>query len=117
MQEIALSRTRENDDNNNNQHKSNKFFNIQFNRNQQSDKARYFNKFEKNDKLNNHFNMQTSNKRTYTKMKNKKNNRCFECQILEHYHRNCLKKNKRSKTIIIRMIVFDSKNDETSQTF
>ena len=31
MQEITLSRTRENDDNSNNEYKNNKFFNNQFN--------------------------------------------------------------------------------------
>ena len=56
MQKITLSRTRENDKNSNNQNKNNKFFDNQFNRNQQSNKVRHFNKFEKNDKLNNHFN-------------------------------------------------------------
>ena len=72
MQKITLSRTREDDGNSNNQHKNNKFFNNQFNRNQQFDKARHFNKFEKNDKSDNHFNTLTGNKRTHTKMKNKK---------------------------------------------
>ena len=57
MQKIILSRTREDDDNSNNQHKSNKFFNNQFNRNQRSDKTRHFTKFKKNNKLNNYFNM------------------------------------------------------------
>ena len=33
IQEITLSRTREESDNNNNQHKNNKFFDNQFNRN------------------------------------------------------------------------------------
>ena len=54
-QEIILSRTREDDNNSNNQYNNNKFFDNQFNRNQQSDKVQYFNKFEKNNKLNNHF--------------------------------------------------------------
>ena len=94
MQEITLNRTREDDDNSNNQHKNNKFFDNQFNRNQQSDKVRHFNKFEKNDKLNNHFNTSTTNKRTHAKMKNEKNNRCFECHKSGHYHRDCSEKNK-----------------------
>ena len=94
MQEIILSCTREDDNNSNNQHKNNKFFDNQFNRNQQSDKARHFNKFEKNNKSNNYFNTQTSNKRTRAKMKNKKNNCCFECHKLRHHHRDCSKKHK-----------------------
>ena len=94
MQEIILSRTREDGGNSNNQHKNNKFFDNQFNRNQQSDKVCHLNKFEKSDKLNNHFNTQTSNKRTHAKMKNEKDNRCFECYKSEHYHRNCSKKMK-----------------------
>ena len=55
MQKITLSRTRENDDNHNFQQKNNKFFEHQFNRNQQSDKFQHFNNFEKNDKSENHF--------------------------------------------------------------
>ena len=94
MQKITLSRTREDDDNSNNQHKNNKFFDNQFNRNQQSDKARHFNKFEKNDKSDNHFNTSTINKRTHAKMKNEKNNRCFECHKSKHYYRDCSEKNK-----------------------
>ena len=94
MQEITLSRTRENDDNSNNQSKSNKFFDNQSNQNQQSDKVRHFNKFEKSDKSNNHFNTSTSNKRTHAKMKNEKNNCCFECHKSEHFHRDCSEKNK-----------------------
>ena len=94
MQEITLSRTREDDGNSNNQHKNNKSFDNQFNRNQQSDKVRHFNKFEKNDKSDNHFNTSAINKRTHAKMKNEKNNRCFECHKSRHYHRNCSKKNK-----------------------
>ena len=94
MQKITLSRTRENGDNSNNQHKSNKFFGNQFNRNQQSNKTRYFNKFEKSDKSDNYFNTSASNKRTYAKMKNEKNNHCFECHKSKHYHRNCSEKNK-----------------------
>ena len=94
MQKITLSRTREDDDNSNNQHKSNKLFDNQFNRNQQSDKVRHFNKFEKNDKLNNYFNTSAVNKRTHAKMKNEKNNRCFECHKPRHYHRDCSEKNK-----------------------
>ena len=78
MQKIILSRMREDDTNNNNQHKNNKFFDNQFNRDQQFDKVRHFNKFEKKDKLNNHFNAQTNNKRTYVEMKNEKNNCYFK---------------------------------------
>ena len=55
MQKITLSRTREGDDNHNFQQKNNKFFEHQFNRNQQSDKFRHFNNFEKNDKSENYF--------------------------------------------------------------
>ena len=94
MQETTLSRTRESDDNSNNQHKNNKFFDNQFNRNQQSDKARHFNKFEKSGKSDNHFNTSTINKRTHAEMKNEKNNCCFECHKSRHYHRNCSEKNK-----------------------
>ena len=56
MQEITLSCTRENDNNNNNLYKSNKFFDNQFNRNQQFHKTCHFNKFKKNNKSDNHFN-------------------------------------------------------------
>ena len=94
MQETTLSRTRENDGNSNNQHKNNKFFDNQSNRNQQSDKIRHFNKSEKNDKLNNHFNTSTTNKHTHAKMKNEKNNCYFECHKSEHYHQDCSEKNK-----------------------
>ena len=117
MQKITLSRTRENDDNSNNQYKNNKSFNNQSNRNQQFDKVRHFNKFEKSDKSNNHFNTSAANKRTYAKMKNEKNNHCFECHKSRHYHRNCSEKNKWSKTTMIRVAALDSKNDEASQTF
>ena len=94
MQEITLNRTRDDGDSSNNQHKNNKFFDNQFNQNQQSDKARHFNKSEKNDKLNNYFNTQTNNKRTHAKMKNEKNNHCFEYNKLRHFHRDCSEKNK-----------------------
>ena len=94
MQEITLSRTRKDDGNSNNQHKNNKFFDNQFNRNQQSDKTRHFNKFEKNNKSDSHFNTSTAHKRTHAKMKNEKNNRCFECHKSKHYHRNCSEKIK-----------------------
>ena len=69
MRQIILSRTCEDDNNYNNQYKSNKFLNNQFNRNQRSDEVRYFNKFEKNVRLNNYLNTQTSNKRAHTKKK------------------------------------------------
>ena len=94
MQKITLSRTREDDDNHNFQQKNNKFFEHQFNRNQQFDKFRHFNNFEKNDKLKNHFDAQTQNKRTHAKMKNEKNNCYFECYKLNHFHRNCFERNK-----------------------
>ena len=94
MQKITLNRTCEDDDNSINQHKNNKFFVNQCNRNQQSDKICHFNKFEKNDKSDNHFNTQVNNKRTHAKMKNEKNNYCFKCHKSEHYHRDCSKKNK-----------------------
>ena len=94
MQKITLNRTRENDDNYNFQQKNNKFFEHQFNRNQQSDKFRHFNNFEKNDKLRNHFDVQTQNKRTHIKMKNEKNNYCFECHKSGHFHRNYFERNK-----------------------
>ena len=74
IQKIILSRTRKNDDSNNNQHKNNKFFDNQFNRNHQFDKVCHFNKFEKNDKSNNHFNVQTDNKRKHPEIKNKNKN-------------------------------------------
>ena len=92
MQEITLKRTRENDNNSNNQHENNKFFDNQFNRDQQPDKVRHFDKFKKNNKSDNY--SQTNNKRTHTKMKNEKNNHCFECHKSEHYHRDCSEKNK-----------------------
>ena len=116
MQEIILNRTRDGDGNSNNQYKNNKFFDNQFNRDQQFDKARHFNKSEKKDKSKNHFNTQTNNKRTHAKMKNEKNNRCFKCHKSGHFHRDCLKKNKWSKTTVIRVAVFDSNNNEVSQT-
>ena len=94
IQKITLSRTRKGDGNSNNQHENNKFFDNQFNRNQQSDKVRHFNKFEKNDKSDSHFNTSTTNKRTHAKMKNEKNNCYFECHKSKHYHRNCSEKNK-----------------------
>ena len=94
MQKIMLSRTREDDDNHNFQQKSNKFFEHQFNRNQQFDKFRYFNNSERNDKSENYFDAQTQNKRTHAKMKNEKNNCCFECYKSDHFHRDCLERNK-----------------------
>ena len=94
MQKIILSRTRENDVSSNNQHKNNKFFDNQFNRNYQSDKVRYFDKFERNNKSNNYFYTQTNNKRTHVEMEKEKNNYCFEYHKSEHFHRNCSEKNK-----------------------
>ena len=55
MQKIMLGRTRENGDNHNFQQKNNKFFEHQFNRNQQFDKFWYFNNSEKSDKSRNYF--------------------------------------------------------------
>ena len=57
MQKITLNRTRENNNNHNSQQKNNKFFEHQFNQNQQSDKFQHFNNFERNDKSKNHFNV------------------------------------------------------------
>ena len=94
MQKIILSCMRKGNDNSNNQYKSYKFFNTQFNRNYQSNKVYHFNKFKKNNKLNNCFNSQTSNKFTHTKMKNRRNNCCFKYYKQRHYHRDCSKKNK-----------------------
>ena len=94
IQEIILSWTCESDNNNNTQHKNNKFFDNQFNRNQQFDKVRSFNKFEKSNKLNNHFNTHASNKRTYTKIKNEKNNYCFKYHKSKHHYRNYSEKIK-----------------------
>ena len=45
-------------------------------------------------------------------MKNEKNNYYFECHKSKHYHRDCSEKNKRSKTIIIKIRAFDLKNDK-----
>ena len=94
IQKITLSRTRENDDNHNFQQKNNKFFEHQFNRNQQFDKFRHFNNFKKNDKSENYFDAQAQNKRTHAKIKNEKNNHCFECYKSGHFHRNCFERNK-----------------------
>ena len=94
MQKIILSRTREDDNNHNFQQKNNKFFEHQFNRNQQSDKFRHFNNFEKNDKSENYFDAQTQNKRTHAKIKNEKNNCYFKCHKLNHFYRNCFERNK-----------------------
>ena len=94
MQKITMSRTREDDDNHNFQQKNNKFFEHQFNRNQQFDKFQHFNNFEKNNKSENYFNAQTQNKRTHAKIKNEKNNRCFECYKSNYFHRDCFDQNK-----------------------
>ena len=117
MQKIILNRTREDDGNHNFQQKDNKSFEHQFNRNQQSDKSRHFNNSEKNNKSENYFEAQTQNKRTHAKMKNKKNNRCFECHKSDHFHRNCFERNKWSKTIIIKVAVIDAKKDDASSAF
>ena len=92
IQKIILSCTREDDNSNNNQYKNNEFFNNQFNRNYQFGKVYHFNKFKKNNKLNNYFNTQTNNKRTHAEIK--KNNYCFEYYKSEHFHRNYSEKNK-----------------------
>ena len=89
-----MSRTREDNDNHNLQQKNNKFFKHQFNRNQQFDKFQYFNNFKKNDKSENHIDAQKQNKRTYTKIKNEKNNYCFKCHKSDHFHRNYFERNK-----------------------
>ena len=94
MQKITLNRTRKDNDNHNFQQKNNKFFEHQFNRNQQFDKPRHLNNFKKNDKSENHFDAQAQNKRTHAKMKNEKNNCCFKCYKSDHYHRNCSDQNK-----------------------
>ena len=94
MQKITSNCTREDDNNSYNQYKNNKCFHNQFHRNQQSDKVCHFNKFEKNDKLNNHFNTQTNNKRTYAKIENKKNNHCFKYYKSKYYYRDYSEKNK-----------------------
>ena len=117
MQEITLNRTREDDDNHNSQQKNNKFSEHQFNRNQQSDKLRHFNNSEKNDKSENHFEAQAQNKRTHAKMKNEKNNHCFECYKSDHFHRNCLERNKWSKTTITKVAAIDVKKNDASSTF
>ena len=116
MQKITLNRTREDDDNHNFQQKNNKFFEHQFNRNQQSDKFRHFNNFEKNDKSENHIDAQTQNKRTHVKMKNEKNNCCFKCHKSDHFHRNCFERNKWSKTTIIKIAALNTKKDDVSST-
>ena len=46
-------------------------------------------------------------------MKNKKNNCYFESHKSKHYHRNCSEKNKRNKTIVIMMTIFNSKNGQS----
>ena len=55
MQETTLNRTRDNDDYNHSQSKNNKFFEHQFNRNQQSNKSCYFNNSEKKEKVRKQF--------------------------------------------------------------
>ena len=116
MQKIILSRTRESDDNHNFQQKDNKSFGYQFNRNQQSDKPRHPNNSEKNDKSENYSDAPTQNKRTHAKMKNEKNNCCFECHKSNHYHQNCLDRNKWNKSMIIKIVTIDAKKDDVSST-
>ena len=94
MQKAILNCMYEDNVSNNNQYRNNKFFDNQFSRNHQSNKIYHFNKFERNDKLNNHFNAQVNNKRTHAEMKNEKINHCFEYYKSEHFHRDCLEKNK-----------------------
>ena len=93
MQKTIFSRTRDNDDYNYFQLKSNKCFEHQFNRNQQFDKFRHLSNSEKK-KLESNFEASAQNKRTHVKIKNEKNNRCFECHKLNDYHRNCSDCNK-----------------------
>ena len=94
MQETTLNRTRDDDDYNHSSSKNNKFFEYQLNRNQQFNKFRHFSNSEKKDKLENNFEASAQNKRTHAKMKNEKNNRCFECHKSNHYHRDCSDRNK-----------------------
>ena len=94
MQETTLNRTRDDDDHNHSSSKSNKSFEHQLNRNQQSDKLRHLSNSEKKSKSESNFEASAQNKRTHAKMKNEKNNRCFECHKLIHYHRNCSNRNK-----------------------
>ena len=94
MQETTLNRTRDNNEHNHSSLKSNKFFEHQFNRTQQSDKSRHFSNFEKKNKSESNFEASAQNKRTHAKMKNEKNNRYFECHKSNHYHRNCSDRNK-----------------------
>ena len=47
-----------------------------------------------NNKLKHYFDVQTQNKQTHAKMKNKKNNYYFKCHKSDHFHRNCFKRNK-----------------------
>ena len=86
--------TREGNNINNNQHKNSKFFDNHINRNYQSDKTCHFNKFEKNNKINNYLNAQTSNNSAHAEIKNKKNNYSFEYHKSEYFHRNCSEKSK-----------------------
>ena len=117
MQKIILSCTREGGDNHNFQQKDNKFFEHQFNRNQQSDKFWHFNNSEKSDKLENHSDAQTQNKRTHAKMKNEKNNCCFECHKSDHFHRDCFERNKWNKATIVKVATLNTKKDDASSAF
>ena len=94
MQEIIFNRPRNNNNHNHSQFKSNKYFEYQLNRNQQSDKSCHLSNFEKKNKLKSNFEKSAQNKRTHAKIKNEKNNRYFECHKLSHYHRNCSNRNK-----------------------
>ena len=59
MQETTLNRTRDDENHNHSSSKSNKFFEHQFNRNQQSDKSRHFNNSEKRSKSESNFEILT----------------------------------------------------------
>ena len=117
MQETTLNRTRDNDDHNHSSLKNNKFFEHQLNRNQQFNKLRHFSNSKKKKKSESNFETLTQNKRTHAKIKNEKNNRCFKCHKLYHYHRNCSDRNKGSKTTVAKVAVIDTKNENASLTF
>ena len=86
MQETTLNRTRDDDEHNHSSSKSNKFFEHQFNRTQQSDKFRHLSNSEKRNKSESNFEASAQNKRTHAEMKNEKNNCCFKCHKSNHYY-------------------------------
>ena len=94
MQKTTLNRTRDDDEHNHFSSKNNKFFEHQFNRIQQFNKLHHLSNSEKKSKSENNFEASAQNKRTHAKMKNEKNNCCFECHKSSHYHRNCSDCNK-----------------------